>query len=302
MERMRSKAVLSGLALAAGAFPALLLAVGSCGGGGEKAAFDEYERKVGPILEKEQGLRERFEDEVRDAYVYDAAEKVGTFVEKKLLPFYEGMDAQVRAIRPEAGDLAEIHPLLVRYVELRREFLDLYRQVDALEKEARATLAPVTKKAQEANQAIESMGAPLIQAYQANPQAGAAFMPILKAENEKGREVRQYVAALEQGKPLAAQFLSALETDYRPFYAEKLDEARVIMESEENREIRRRVIDYLKKAAEYLDAAAEVARIRAEVERQMTPVGKKIEAVQSEAEDLLETYKSGARKYREGLR
>lgn len=301
---MRSKPVLSGLALAAGAVPilALLLAAGSCGSDDEKAAFDAYERAVNPILEKEQRLRERFEDQVRDAVVYDASEKVGTFVEKRLAPFYEEMDGEVRAIRPEGGDLAEIHPLLIRYVELRREFLDLYRQVDALEKAARSQLAPLTAKAEAANRAIERQGAPLLRAFQANPQAGRAFVPILNAEKDKGQEVRRYVALLAQGQPLAAQFLNELETNYRPFYAEKLNEARVIMESEENREVRGRVIDYLKKAGDYLDAAAEVARARAEVERKMTPVGKKIEAVQSEADELLKTYKSEARRYREGLR
>ncbi|MCU0725969.1 MAG: hypothetical protein MUE73_09305, partial [Planctomycetes bacterium] len=196
----------------------------SCDGGGEKAAFERYERAVNPSLEAEADLRRRFDDKVQDYSSYGDESGFAELVEKRMVPFYAEMQATLSAVSPEGAKLGELHGMLLRYVAMRRELFTVFREMQEKEKAREAAEKPIFEKLRSAEKAWGEAGRALNGAVTAAPAAAEVLAPLFASENAASRSLFAQIAALEQGALTAATLREALTSSFDPHYAKLFEE------------------------------------------------------------------------------
>jgi hypothetical protein len=281
----------------------LLGLLAACGSGAEKKAFDEYERAVNPALEEDAEYRDRFAEVLQDAMVYGGKEQeVSGIVRRKLIPFYERMKGTVAAVEPEGAALAEIHALLVRYVDLRLQFLVAYRSLDEKEKAWQKNLDEPAAAVEAAKKVLETEGKKLQKIVNENPAAASGFGGFFEQEGEAGNRFKQYLDALQSGRLPSANFLADLNRVFVPFYDEAARQLGQIEETDANRAVLAGIKEYVKAAKAYIESTRGIATARAELEAEIDPMGKKLQELRDDSEEMLDTYRTEAKAYREKLR
>lgn len=282
---------------------ALLLPVfaGACEGDERKEAFASYEQKVDPLLEKEARLRARFEDEANDAFAYrGGGGELADLVKNRLVPFYGEMAKGVAAIEPEGTELARIHSLLARYVDLRRQFFTGYL---AMGRQAEATSKAIRPYALEVDAARSGVANTAQKLQSLLPKAPADLQQrlaaLLQPEQNYQRQIWTMEQAVEQGLLSGADFRRVVEEKVRPRYdelAKTFDGMEVGAEGEALLQAAKSWVSAMQKA---LDASLKLADAAPASDANASP--ERLQSLQQEAAETLAAFKDEAKKYRNSL-
>ncbi len=283
----------------AAALAALALAALSCGGGEEKAAFERYEKAVGPSLTAEAELRARFGEKVLDVNSYGGDKELADLVDRKMVPFYSEMEKAVAAVVPEGGRLTELHALLLRYVALQKDLFSSYRLLDTRLRAAAEAEQPIRERLQSAEGTRNEAAKALNSAVTTSPESRNALAGLFRQEAAAADQVYKRLAALEQGEVGAADYLALLDGEIAPFY-ESLLAAVDALDIPVTVKLAAKA--YAGTMGPFIAASREFAALRATAEKDIDPLRDRMGQARDDATAALEQYTSGAKAYRDSLR
>ena len=215
---MRIQAALPAALLILLLLPFALLSATSCGGGEAKGAFERYDAAVSPLLDEEHEVWREFAEMTADAMHYGMSEKIGAYIRGELVPFHAKMAKRVGVIRPEGEELTRIHGFLVRYVKLREEFLNVFAEMEALDRRANAETQPARDRLTELTKVVAEKGEAIQPAFLAAPEFAANIQESLGRVAATSQQFQQKLVELEQGTVPSAGFLLMVDSQALPWF------------------------------------------------------------------------------------
>lgn len=272
-------------------FTILLTLFVACGGGAEKDAFQRYERSVAGLLEQEAELRARYDEELDNATAYGDDAGFREIVAERVVPFYAEMKKKVMELVPESEALRAIHANLIEYAAVRSAFFETGKQTEAIA----AAEGALLEKLSLATRARETRTIAFNKAVEAAPAMLAKITPFFGDEGAAINALFTNLEAMRGGRVRSAEFVRFIDEKLLPFYAQIDQGLAGLGDSNSGAEV-------VRTGKAYVASTREIIAVARDLALALGPIQERFLGLADRATDLLDTYRSSAKAYRDSLR
>jgi cell division FtsZ-interacting protein ZapD len=161
---------------------------------------------------------------------------------------------------------------------------------------------PALEKLDAATECWQEKVRDLQKAIEADPGSMEAIALIFGQEQQAVNALFHNLDAMRQNLVEAEEYLKFLDEQIVPFYAKMRDRMDKLEAGAVAKEVRESAKVYFASIDDLIDAAREVARIRPELKKELIPLQQRFGELQDEAEELIQSFKEEAKRYRDSLR